>query len=265
MLFAGAAPLQEDPRFEDAVKKLRALDYEAAERAFDALAAEPRPDPERARLLVWDGAARALLGDEGAARLCFESALRLDDGVQLEPETSPKIVAMFEAARDASRARTAPSASDLLGDAAGDAAASDAGDGADRRDIGAPRAAAGAADRRLAGEEGARGAGDDGRARPGAGAPSTIGAANDDGPPILPVVAAVASSAAALGLAAGAAYVLYDVDGKVRTASDPTTSQAAAAALVDEANAGLWVSSTLGVAAAVFVGGAIAGAVFAVQ
>jgi len=99
-LLAAPADLDADPRFMDAVARFRKLEYEAALTQFEALVTESQDDRERARLLLWSGAARALLGDDGAARLAFENALRLDPDVTLSFKTSPKVVELFAAVKE---------------------------------------------------------------------------------------------------------------------------------------------------------------------
>lgn len=95
-----AGTLDDDERFTAAVARFRALEYEAALAEFEAIAAEPRPEDERAQAMLWVGAARALLGDDGAARLAFESALLLDPDVTLDFKTSPKVVQLFDEVRE---------------------------------------------------------------------------------------------------------------------------------------------------------------------
>ena len=89
------AALADEPAFEQASARLRALDYEGALVLFEGLLSKDRPDAERATLLVYAGAARALLGDTAAARLAFESALRTEPGVTVAFKTSPKVTELF--------------------------------------------------------------------------------------------------------------------------------------------------------------------------
>jgi hypothetical protein len=98
----GAAGLDDDPRFREGTASFRALEYERALAAFDALARDPKlndADDDSARVLLWVGATRALLGDELAARLAFEGALRRDRDATFEMRVSSKVVALLEDVR----------------------------------------------------------------------------------------------------------------------------------------------------------------------
>ncbi len=226
-----AASLAEDPRFADAAERMRKLDYEGAVTAFDALLEEARPDGERVTLLLYSGAARALLGDDGAARLAFESALRIDPDTSFDLNTSPKVVALFDDVKHtvSARAGPPPPADGRAGPALVPSSAAAPP---------SPRSSTAAAPR--------------------AHAP----AAEEQASPDLAAVAGI--GAAVVGAAAGMASVAFglDVAGKMQTASDKGTSQQDAQALVDDANASLLWASVLGGACVAGAGTAVAMFVF---
>lgn len=76
------------------------LEYRQARPLLEqALAAETLPEPERARAAFSLGVIELSNGDEPAARQRFGRALELDCDLPLPPDSSPKIVKLFEAMR----------------------------------------------------------------------------------------------------------------------------------------------------------------------
>lgn len=99
VVFLLALALADDPRFVDAQQRFAAFDYEGALTLLDALGAEATTTEDRVRVLIWSGTARALLGDDGAARSAFEAALLLDRSATFERDTSPKVRTLFDDVR----------------------------------------------------------------------------------------------------------------------------------------------------------------------
>lgn len=94
-----AMSVVDDPRFVEAGQKIAAFDYEGALTLLDTLGAEVTTPEDRVVVLLSAGKARALLGDDGAARSAFEAALLLDRSAALSNDTSPKVRALFDDVR----------------------------------------------------------------------------------------------------------------------------------------------------------------------
>ena len=94
-----AMSVVDDPRFVEAGQKIAAFDYEGALTLLDTLGAEVTTPEDRVVVLLSAGKARALLGDDGAARSAFEAALLLDRSAALGNDTSPKVRALFDDVR----------------------------------------------------------------------------------------------------------------------------------------------------------------------
>ena len=225
-----AGDLDADPRFMDAVARFRKLEYEAALTQFEALVAESQDDRERARLLLWSGAARTLLGDDGAARLAFENALRLDPDVTLSFKTSPKVVELFAAVKervDATRPPPSPPPPDPEPDPPPTTTNPTT---PTRADPAAPPP------------------------------PPTTPASSGGG-----AMWILAATTGALGAASavGAGYFGYDALAKIQFAEDADTSQQAAVDVEDDINASLWIAGALGGATLALAATSIVGVVLA--
>jgi hypothetical protein len=110
--FASAASAQ-DSGLAQGLQQVREGDYEAAvvtlESAARRLEAQAGRQGEAAQARLHLGVARVGLGDLDAARLEFRSALRLDPMLRVaEDRFSPKVVRVFESARQDVATQTAP-------------------------------------------------------------------------------------------------------------------------------------------------------------
>ncbi len=110
--FASAASAQ-DSGLAQGLQQVREGDYEAAvvtlEAAARRLEAQAGRQGEAAQARLHLGVARVGLNDLDAARLEFRSALRLDPALRVgEDRFSPKVVRVFESARQDLATQTAP-------------------------------------------------------------------------------------------------------------------------------------------------------------
>jgi len=110
--FASAASAQ-DSGLAQGLQQVREGDYEAAvvtlESAARRLEAQAGRQGEAAQARLHLGVARVGLGDLDAARLEFRAALRLDPTLRVaEDRFSPKVVRVFESARQDVATQTAP-------------------------------------------------------------------------------------------------------------------------------------------------------------
>jgi hypothetical protein len=207
---------------------MRKLDYEAALAAFETLLRDARPDDERITLMLYSGAARALLGDDGGARVAFEAALRIDAHSQIPFKTSPKVLALFDDVR-ASLPPREPASRDV------EPSPEPPQD---------PTPPLEATPTMVTAES------------PTPSQP-TVAPQAPPGPTALDIVGVGAGVlAAGLGIAAGAFG--FDVAAKMQVANARSTSQVTAKALVAQANTSLTFAGLLGAGAVASAGAAVA-------
>ena len=113
LLFFASAASAQDSGLAQGLQQVREGDYEAAvvtlESAARRLEAQAGRQGEAAQARLHLGVARVGLGDLDAARLEFRSALRLDPTLRVaEDRFSPKVVRVFESARQDVATQTAP-------------------------------------------------------------------------------------------------------------------------------------------------------------
>ena len=100
---ATPTPLEEDIDFQEGRRLVDELDYERAVFRFQKLTKSDRSVEQRAAAWAWLGLTYANLGDEGEAIQAFVSSIKLDPLVTLPP-SPPKIIQLFEKARQQARA-----------------------------------------------------------------------------------------------------------------------------------------------------------------
>lgn len=234
------ASLEADPRFITATGQMKTLDYEAALENFDAIANDDAITGDhvdvRVALLLYSGAARALLGDESAARLAFESALRLDQTATLPMKTSPKVASLFDDVRERVLRllppKTEPAKTEPKTEPTTEPTKTEPSKEPTKTEPAPPT-----------------------KTEPEKTEPVEVAASTSVLGPALAIVGGVVG----VGLAAGAAYFAFDTFVAKSTADNKQTSQQDAVTLIDHANQSLAVAAGLGVAAVV-VGAAAAGA-----
>jgi tetratricopeptide (TPR) repeat protein len=80
---------------DEAQAAYRAFDYARAAELFAAAADAAPDDAARARLVQWQGVARAQLADFDGARHAFRRALAFDPTLEPSPEMAPAVRALF--------------------------------------------------------------------------------------------------------------------------------------------------------------------------
>lgn len=101
-VLAAATPLEEDIDFQEGRRLVDELDYERAVFRFQKLTKGDRPVEQRAAAWAWLGLTYANLGDDTEALKAFVSAVKLDPLVALPP-SSPKVIQLFDKARQQAR------------------------------------------------------------------------------------------------------------------------------------------------------------------
>lgn len=103
-LFSAAAFAQApNPYLVQAKTHYQSLDFERCLKRAAQGAQAPGPDAERAEVMLYSGLCNMGLSNARSARHDFQAALRLQPTIELPPFQSPRVVAVFEAARAASK------------------------------------------------------------------------------------------------------------------------------------------------------------------
>lgn len=103
------AALAGDPAFDEGVRLYKSFEYEQAIFRFEELALRPAlSTSDKAEAFLWLGLSYAGTGDFDAARRALTDAVHADPGLALPPNTSPRVVTLWNEVKTAAATKTNP-------------------------------------------------------------------------------------------------------------------------------------------------------------
>lgn len=101
------AALAGDPAFDEGVRLYKSFEYEQAIFRFEELALRPAlSTSDKAEAFLWLGLSYAGTGDFDAARRALTDAVHADPGLALPPNTSPRVVTLWNEVKTAAATKT---------------------------------------------------------------------------------------------------------------------------------------------------------------